>query len=511
MALPEVVAFDLSIAAQVFGHRDEHERYAFTVCAEVPGPVMSTTGFTISAPSGLEALGEADTVIVPGYFPLSDPSPAVQAALRSAAERGVRIASICIGAFALAATGLLDGRTATTHWQESGAFRARFPAVRLNPDVLYVDEGQFLTSAGLSAGIDLCLYLVGQDYGAGTAAGVARRMVVAMHRPGGQAQYAQHPLPEDAGSLGPTLDWAVTEMGRPLTVGHLARHAGMPPRTFARQFREQFHMTPMRWLTGQRLLEARRLLEVTGLSVDDVAERCGLGSAATLRVHLARELGTTPTEYRRSHASTRVAELRRLVAALPLAAGWPGTDSGDMSNFDELLQNNARFAQTDAKDRVPEIPFIPNKQVYILTCIDPRVDPVQLFGLELGDAIVARTVGGRVTPAVIQDLAWISYLHETKTPDANWFEFAVMHHTECGSGFFADDELRHGFAARGGYDDAELAKLAVLDPTKTVPGDVEKIISAPQVSGKIKVSGFAYDVKTGLVTTVVPPRSREAR
>lgn len=302
MALPEVVAFDLSIAAQVFGHRDERERYVFTVCAEQPGEVMSTTGFTISAAHGLEALSEADTVIVPGYYPLSDPSPAVVTALRAAAARGARVASICIGAFALAAAGLLDGKTATTHWQEADHFRARFPAVRLNPEVLYVDEGSLLTSAGLSAGIDMCLYLVGRDYGASAAADVARRMVVAMHRPGGQAQYAQRPLPEDGG-LGPTLGWAVTEMHRPLTVGQMAHHADMSPRTFARKFRSEFRMTPMRWLAGQRLLEARRLLEATSLSVDDVAERCGLGSAATLRAHLARELETTPTGYRRAHGN----------------------------------------------------------------------------------------------------------------------------------------------------------------------------------------------------------------
>ena len=300
VALPDVVAFDLSIAAQVFGHRDEREHYAFTVCAEHPGEVTSTTGFAISAPEGLAALDEADTVIVPGYFPLHDPSPPVLTALRSAAERGSRIASICNGAFALAATGLLDGRAATTHWQEADHFRVRFPDVLLNPDVLYVDEGQLLTSAGLSAGIDLCLYMVVLDYGAAAAAEVARRMVVAMHRPGGQAQYVQRPLPEDGG-LGPTLGWAVTEMHLPLTVSHMARHAGMSQRTFARQFRDQFRMTPMRWLTSQRLLEARRLLEATNLPVDDVAERCGLGSAATLRVHLARQSGTTPTAYRMSH------------------------------------------------------------------------------------------------------------------------------------------------------------------------------------------------------------------
>ncbi len=179
-----------------------------------------------------------------------------------------------------------------------------------------------------------------------------------------------------------------------------------------------------------------------------------------------------------------------------------------MSNLDDLLRNNARFAATDAKERVPAIPFVPNKQVYILTCIDPRVDPAQVFGLELGDAIVARTVGGRVTPAVIQDLAWICYLHETKTPDADWFEFAVMHHTDCGSGFYADDDLRHGFAARG-FDDAELAALAVVDPAATVPVDVARVIATPQVSPLVKVSGYSYDVKTGLVTTVVPARPRQ--
>ena len=179
-----------------------------------------------------------------------------------------------------------------------------------------------------------------------------------------------------------------------------------------------------------------------------------------------------------------------------------------MSNFDELLHNNVSFARTSAKDRVPEIPFIPNRQVYILTCIDPRVDPAQVFRLQLGDAIVARNVGGRVTPSVIQDLAWISYLHETKTPNADWFEVAVMHHTDCGSGLFADDDLRHGFAARG-FNDAELAALAVLDPDATVPGDVEKIVNASQVSPAIRVSGYSYDVKTGLVTTIVPPHSRQ--
>ncbi|WP_433305033.1 carbonic anhydrase [Actinoplanes sp. CA-030573] len=175
-----------------------------------------------------------------------------------------------------------------------------------------------------------------------------------------------------------------------------------------------------------------------------------------------------------------------------------------MTTFEELLRNNARFAATDVKDHQPAIPFVPHQQAYILTCIDPRVDPAQVFGLHLGDAIVARTVGGRVTPAVLQDLAWISYLHEVKTPEAEWFDLVVMHHTDCGSGLLADDELRRGFAARTGYDEAGLADLAVLDPAATVPGDVEKILAFPYASPRIRVTGLAYDLKTGVATVVVP-------
>jgi carbonic anhydrase len=198
------------------------------------------------------------------------------------------------------------------------------------------------------------------------------------------------------------------------------------------------------------------------------------------------------------------------VAVLPLVAGDHRDEPGHVHNFDELLANNTRFAATDLRARQPAIPFIPNRQVYILTCIDPRVDPSDVFGLALGDAIVARTVGGRVTPAVLADLAWISYLHEVKTPDADWFELAVVHHTDCGSALLADEALRQDFVRRTGYDDAELAELAVLDPARTVPGDVEAIIGAPQVSGRIEVSGYAYDVKTGQVTRITPPRSRDA-
>ncbi len=300
LALPAVVAFDLAIAAQIFGHRDESARYAFTVCSAAPGALPTSTGFAVDVPRGLDALHEADTVVVPGFHPLDAPDAASLAALRDAAARGVRIASVCVGAFALAEAGLLDGRTATTHWEYADDFRTRFPAVRLNPDVLYVDDGPVLTSAGISAGIDLCLHLVRRDHGEHVAAGVARRMVVATHRTGGQSQYAQRPMPPDGG-LGPTREWAIAEMARPLTVRHLARHAGMPVRSFARRFADEVDASPMRWLTTQRVREAARLLEATALGVDEIADRCGFGSAATLRVHFSRELGTTPATYRRRH------------------------------------------------------------------------------------------------------------------------------------------------------------------------------------------------------------------
>jgi transcriptional regulator GlxA family with amidase domain len=298
LALPGVVAFDLATPAQVFGHRTEHERYDFAVCTEQPGAVSSSTGFAIHTPLGLTALNTANTVIVPGFLPLEDPSPAVLDALQRAADRGARIASICIGAFALAAAGLLDGRSATTHWEHAEELGKRFPKVRVCPDVLYVDDGQLLTSAGIAAGIDLCLHMYRNDHGAAAAADVSRRMVAALHRPGGQAQFMQRPLPDGGNSLAVTCTWAVEHIDRPLTVNDLADHAGYAPRTFARHFRTETGMSPLRWLTAQRLLEARRLLEATDLAVDEVARRCGLGTAANLRLHLARDAATTPSAYR---------------------------------------------------------------------------------------------------------------------------------------------------------------------------------------------------------------------
>lgn len=178
------------------------------------------------------------------------------------------------------------------------------------------------------------------------------------------------------------------------------------------------------------------------------------------------------------------------------------------SNFATYLERNERFAATDARTRVPEIPFIPFRQVYLITCIDPRVEPGAVVGAQLGEAIVARNVGGRVTPSVIRDLTWICHLHENKTPDSEWFEVAVIHHTDCGSALFADEELRRGYAARGGYDERTAAAMAVLDPADTVRHDVELLRAAPELAagrGSFKIGGYAYDLKTGLVSTVVDP------
>jgi len=190
------------------------------------------------------------------------------------------------------------------------------------------------------------------------------------------------------------------------------------------------------------------------------------------------------------------------VAVSALEGSATPDESGRVSNFDELIDNNARFAATDAKDHVPAIPFLPTKQVCLITCIDPRVDPAALLGLRLGDAIVARNVGGRVTDSVLADLAWISYLHEVKTPDAPWFELAVIHHTDCGSGLMADDELRAGFAARG-FEDGTLLRTAVLDPARTVAADIGRIRDTSTISARIALSGFTYDVHTGRLTEVV--------
>ena len=305
LALPTVEAFDLAIPGQVFADPGLPKRYEFLVCAPSAGPVLTTAGYSVHAKHGLEALAAADTVVVPGYLPLEDPGEQVGRALRRAADSGARLVSVCTGAFALAAAGLLDGRRATTHWEYAGLLAARYPAVKVDPDVLWVDEGQVLTSAGLAAGIDLCVQLVRNDHGSSAAISVARRMVVAPHREGGQAQWLERPVPPPGEGLAATCQWALEHLNEPLTVADLGRHAGWAPRTMNRRFAAEVGMAPRRWLAAARIREARRLLEVSDLPVEEIATRTGLGSAANLRLCLARDAGTTPTAYRAAYQGRR--------------------------------------------------------------------------------------------------------------------------------------------------------------------------------------------------------------
>jgi transcriptional regulator GlxA family with amidase domain len=301
LALDQVVAFDLAIPAQVFGHRDERDRYALDVCAERPGAVPTASGFEVVASRGLDAVREADTVVVPGLEePAAERSPAVLDAIRTADARGARLLSICTGAFVLAAAGVLAGRRVATHWRHAAELQALHPELQVDSKVLYVDDGRVLTSAGVAAGIDLCLHVVARDHGAERANAIGRRMIMAPHRAGGQAQFIERPLPhDDGGGLVATRAWMLENLDRPLTVAQMARHALCSERSFARHFRAETGTSPLRWLHEQRVLHARRLLEESDLPVEDVATRCGFGTATTLREHFARAVHCTPTAYRR--------------------------------------------------------------------------------------------------------------------------------------------------------------------------------------------------------------------
>ncbi len=317
LCLDGVVAFDLATPAQAFscasGPAGE-PLYEFSSCSAGGREVASTTGFAIAPRQDLGALAQAETIVVPGYATIFEPPPPpLAAALSEAAGRGARVISVCTGAFALAHAGLLDGRRATTHWGWADELAARFPRVEVDVAALYVDAGQVMTSAGLSAGIDLCLHVIRKDFGAAVGAEVARRMVAAPHREGAQAQFIERPEAESLGSLEPTRRWAAERLAEPLDVAAMARHAAVSPRTFARRFRAETGTTPLQWLLTRRVLEARRLLEESDLSVEAIAWQAGFGGAASLRDHFRRATETTPSAYRRAFRPGR-AEPARLAS-----------------------------------------------------------------------------------------------------------------------------------------------------------------------------------------------------
>jgi AraC family transcriptional activator FtrA len=300
--------FEVGVVGEVFGmpRPDLLTRpYRVQVCS-VGGESVRTQGaqVTIAVGAGLEEVRRADTVVVAALASVDGEVPAeLLDALQEASRRGARIAAVCTGAFVLAAAGLLDGRRATTHWMYTAALAERFPAVEVDPGVLYVVDGRVATSAGTAAGIDLCLELLRHDHGTAVAAEVARRLVVPPHRQGGQAQYVSTPLPDLPGSaLAPLLDWARSRLDRALTLGLLAREAGITTRTLTRRFTAELGMPPLQWLTSERVRRAQQLLENTDLPIEQIAGHCGLGTAANLRAHFARQTGTTPSAYRAAFA-----------------------------------------------------------------------------------------------------------------------------------------------------------------------------------------------------------------
>ena len=295
-----VQPIDLAIPAQIFSARTDTP-YAATLCG-VTDRVMTAGGFAVELTGDLDAVLAADTVVVPGYGPYDrDLDPTIVGVLTQAHQRGRRMVSICTGAFALGAAGVLDGRRCTTHWHHTEDLAHRHPLTTVEPGVLYVEDGTVLTSAGMCCGIDLCLHIIRSDLGAVIANIVARDLVAAPHRDGGQAQYIQAPagLPNDT-SLAATRRWAMNRLHEPVGVPALARHAQRSERSFTRRFIAETGTTPGSWLITARLQRARELLETEDISVDEVAHRCGLGTAANLRLHFRRTLNTTPTAYRRT-------------------------------------------------------------------------------------------------------------------------------------------------------------------------------------------------------------------
>jgi AraC family transcriptional activator FtrA len=306
-----VTAFELGVACEVFGSHWSAMLgvpwYRSFVCAITPGPVTTDGGFQLLAGHGQERIRRADTVIVLPTESFEQVPAGLPEVLRQAHARGSRIVSLCTGAFALAASGLLDGRRATTHWTECGQLARRHPKVAVDPGVLFVDEGDILTSAGSAASIDLCLHLVRQDHGTEIATQLARQLVVPPQRDGGQAQYIDAPMPAlDSSSLfADTVSWLQEHLAEPITVEDLAARAAMSPRTFARRFLASTGTTPYQWLLRQRIQFAQRLLEMSDLPIDSVAEKSGFSTAANLRKHFSRAVHTSPQAYRRTFQQRR--------------------------------------------------------------------------------------------------------------------------------------------------------------------------------------------------------------
>ncbi|GGQ75048.1 GlxA family transcriptional regulator [Couchioplanes azureus] len=300
--------FELGCATEIFGlRRPEIGRnlYDFRICSPEPRTPMRDGFFTLTGVGGLDLADSADTLIVPNRPDVETPRrPALLEAVRRAHRRGARLVGFCSGAFTLAEAGVLDGRRATAHWQWADAFRTRFPSVRLEADVLFVDDGDVLTAAGSAAALDLGLHIVRRDHGADIANAVSRRLVFAAHRDGGQRQFVERPIPDVPDeSLAPLLAWAQARLDRPLSVPELAAHAAVSPATLHRRFRAQLGTTPLAWLTGERIALACRLIERGEARLDVVARSCGLGTATNLRALLRRHTGLSPSQYRSRFAA----------------------------------------------------------------------------------------------------------------------------------------------------------------------------------------------------------------
>lgn len=301
LALDGVYPFELGIPSRILGAADG--RYEVLTCSVDGRPVRSNADFTIGVEHGPEVLATADIVVITPVASERMPADLPEEVREALAlvRPDARIVSICTGAFVLAAAGLLDGRRATTHWQLADHFRRLYPHIDLDPDVLFVDDGRILTSAGAASGVDVCLHLVRKDHGSELANTVARRCVVPPFRDGGQAQYIEQPVPEQgAASTAETRAWALERLDEPLTLGELAAHARMSLRTFARRFNEEVGLSPGRWLIQQRVARARHLLESSDLSVDQIAGRVGFATGASLRQHLHAAIGVSPQVYRRT-------------------------------------------------------------------------------------------------------------------------------------------------------------------------------------------------------------------